>query len=135
MHTIESAVLVPIGLGLIVLLLMLTFYLHDQTVLAAEYSSTLLEWQMCQGPWDQEECSEETGLWSERLLITEVEVKRFSAGSTLYSVQAEETYQLFGSALRLLEQRFSETDELALKVFVKINPCWIKRIWKVVAEE
>ena len=32
MQTIEAAVLVPLGLGLVILLLLLTFFLHDQTV-------------------------------------------------------------------------------------------------------
>ena len=38
MQTIEAVVLVPLGLGLVILLLMLTFHLHDRTVLEAEYA-------------------------------------------------------------------------------------------------
>jgi len=54
MHTIESSILVPFGVGLVMILLMLTFFIHDQTVLTAEYASTILEWQMSQGKWNED---------------------------------------------------------------------------------
>ena len=132
MHTIEASVLVPLGLGLISLMLMLAFFLHDQTVLTAEYASTVLEWQMCPGAWDEDECAEESGQWNNGLLITSVHAQSFSAGKTVYYLQPVEEYQLFDSALNLLEQSFSNEQQKPVKAALKINPCWLKRVWEVV---
>ena len=103
MHTIEASVLVPLGLGLISLMLMLAFFLHDQTVLTAEYASTVLEWQMCPGARDEDECAEEIGQWHNGLLITSVHA-----------------------------QSFSNEQQKPVKAALKINPCWLKRVWEVV---
>ncbi|MBQ8815425.1 MAG: hypothetical protein IJZ85_13130 [Lachnospiraceae bacterium] len=132
MHTIESSVLVPLGLGLIVILLTLTFYLHDQVVLTAEYSSTILEWQMQPGKWTDAACEEEAEQWDEWLLITQVSVLQMKAGDAWFALRTREEYRLFDSALRMLEQRIAEEYELPTKRMIKIDPCWLKRIWKVV---
>ena len=125
MHTIEASILVPLGLGLISLMLMLTFFLHDQTVLTAEYSSAVLEWH-------EEECREEIDQWDDSLLITSVQAERFSAGNTVYCLRTTEEYRLFDSALNLLEQSFSKEQQKPLRVAARINPCWLKRVWEVV---
>lgn len=135
MHTIESSVLVPLGLGLIGILLLLTFYLHDQTVLAAEYSSLMLEWQSCQGAWDDEMCEAQSDRWEKKLLMTEVETVAITAGSNLCRLQTKEEYRLFDQILSLMEQSFSGTKEAKTGTLVKVNPCWLKRIWKVVEGE
>ena len=132
MHTIEASILVPLGLGLISLMLMLTFFLHDQTVLTAEYSSAVLEWQMGPGAWDEEECREEIDQWDDSLLITSVQAERFAAGNTVYCLGTTEEYRLFDSALNLLEQSFSKEQQKPLRVAARINPCWLKRVWEVV---
>ena len=135
MHTIEASVLVPMGLGLISLLLMLTFFIHDQTVLTAECSSAILEWQMCPGAWNEEECRKETSQWEESLLITRVDAEYFSAGKTVCCLRTKEEYRLFDSALNLLEQSFLVEQEKPAKTVLKINPCWSKRVWEVVMSE
>lgn len=133
MHVIESSFLVPLGLGLTVLLLMLTFYLHDQTVLTAEYSSFVLEWQASPGGLTDER---ESGLKqvSDRLLITGVSVEDINVGSTVCRIKTNEEYQLFEGALRLLEVGFDAESERTL-TGIKINPCWLKRVWKVAVGE
>lgn len=135
MHTIESSVLVPLGLGLIGIMLLLTFYLHDQTVLTAEYSSFMLEWQVCQEAWDEEICEEKFAQWEKKLLMTEVEMVSLSAGNNLCSLQTRERYRLFEQILNMMEQNFVGTKEVKTGGLVKVNPCWFKRIWKVVEGE
>ena len=135
MHTIESSVLVPLGLGLIGMLLLLTFYLHDQTVLTAEYSSLMLEWQACQGAWDDETGAEKSARWEKKLLMTEVEMVSLAAGNNLCRLQTKERYRLFDQILNMMEQSFSGTKEVETEILVKVNPCWLKRIWKVVEGE
>lgn len=135
MHTIEGAVLVPLGLGLIGILLMLTFFLHDQTVLTAEYSTFMLEWQSCPEGWEEKECTDRTALWNQKLFITEVQVLDISAGNNLCSLQTKEQYQLFDRVLSMMDQSFGSGDEVRSRVLLKVNPCWLKRIWKVVEGE
>ena len=133
MHVIESSFLVPLGLALIALLLMLTFYLHDQTVLTAEYSAFVLEWQERPGelPVDRKDSLTQI---SDRLLITGLSVESLKAGSTVCRIKTEETHRLFEGVLSLLEVGFDAEEERTFTYF-KLNPYWVKRIWKVAVEE
>lgn len=135
MHTIEASVLVPLGLGIICVFMMLTFFLHDQTVLTAEYSSFLLEWQTCPGAIGREECEARAERWADGLLITNVYPIKISAGNNFCWLQTGEEYRLFEGALNLIDQGFEQERRNPVCVSVKIDPCWIKRIWKVMDTE
>ncbi len=135
MHTIEASVLVPLGLGIICVFIMLTFFLHDQTVLTAEYSSFLLEWQTCPGAIRREECEAKAEQWADGLLITSVYPIKISAGNSLCWLQTGEEYRLFEGALSLVDQELERERRNPVLVSAKIDPCWIKRIWKVTDTE
>lgn len=132
MHTIEASILVPLGLGLIVIMLMLTFFVHDRTVLTAEYTSTVLEWQMSPGKWSEDKCEEENGHWDEYLLITDTGVLTMKAGSSVFRLKTRERYRLFDKVLQLMEQQLPESRDTREISCVKTDPFWLRRIWKVV---
>lgn len=132
MHTIESSILVPFGVGLVMILLMLTFFIHDQTVLTAEYASTILEWQMSQGKWNEDKCEEEKRQWNEYLLITETDALKMKAGSSFFSLKTRENYRLFNNVLQMMEQQLPEKRDTRIKTCTKTDPFWLRRIWKVV---
>lgn len=129
MQTIEAAVLVPLGLGLVTLLLMLTFFLHDQTVLEAEYAELMLGWQQNMDSLEEEgEKSGET--IGRRTLITQVEVTEKSFGSLIGRIKTEETRRIFLRGLSLLS--IGQVDEGRNReiMWVKIDAFWLKRIWR-----
>lgn len=131
MHTIEAAVLVPLGLGLLSIILMLTFCLHDQVVLAAECAELMLEWQHGgESSKGKKEIEEEL---RKGKLITEVTCSEFSGGKVLCRLQIKENWRVFQRGLAMLSLDRMEEDEARTKSFalVKINPCWLKRIWRV----
>ena len=129
MQTIEAAVLVPLGLGLVILLLMLTFFLHDQTVLEAEYSEAMLGWQQNVDSLKEEgeKSGEEIG---RRTLITQVEVIEKSFGSLIGGIKTEETRKIFQKGLSLLSIGKVDEGENREITWVKIDAFWLKRIWR-----
>lgn len=129
MHTIEAAVLVPLGLGLLTILLMLTFYLHDQTVLAADYGAMVLDWQHCTEDYTEEETGVEPEL-GDGLLITEVSLEAFSPGKQLFRLKARETWKVFQQALGLLTFVRPEEQHSREITLFRVNALWIKRIWR-----
>lgn len=129
MHTIEAAVLVPMGLGLLLILLMLTFYLHDQTVLAAEYGTMALEWQYCPEDYIKEEAEVEEML-GKGVLITDVSLEIFSQGKQSFRLKAEERWRVFQQGLRLLSLGDIQENRCREITLLRIDPCWIKRIWR-----
>ncbi len=129
MQTIEAAVLVPLGLGLLVLLMMLTFYLHDQTVLAADYGVMLLEWQRDPNETinDKEELEEQLQKGN---LITKVSLTEVSFGKLLGRIESEETWQVFEQGVKLVS--LGEIDEVKNRrvTWMRLDACWLKRIWR-----
>ena len=132
MHTIEASVLVPLGLGLMVILLMLTFFIHDRTVLTAEYASTMLEWQTSPGKWSEDKCEEEKRQWEKYLLMTNTRVLKMKAGNSIFRLKTREEYGVFNNILQIMEQNLPESGDLRLKTCIKTDPFWRRRIWKVV---
>lgn len=129
MQTIEAAVLVPLGLGLVTLLLMLTFFLHDQTVLEAEYAETMLGWQQNMDSLKEEgeKSGEEIG---RRTLITQVEVTERSFGSLIGGIKTEETRKIFQRGMSLLSTGRVDEERNREITWVKIDAFWLKRIWR-----
>ncbi|MBQ6876635.1 MAG: hypothetical protein IJN46_10455 [Lachnospiraceae bacterium] len=129
MQTIEAAVLVPLGLGLVTLLLMLTFFLHDQTVLEAEYAEAMLGWQQNMDSLKEEgeKSGEEIG---RRTLITQVEVTERSFGSLIGGIKTEETRKIFQRGMSLLSTGRVDEERNREITWVKIDAFWLKRIWR-----
>ena len=129
MQTIEAAVLVPLGLGLVTLLLMLTFFLHDQTVLEAEYAEAMLGWQQNMDSLKEEgeKSGEEIG---RRTLITQVEVTERSFGSLIGRIKTEETRKIFQRGMSLLSTGRVDEERNREITWVKIDAFWLKRIWR-----
>lgn len=129
MQTIEAAVLVPLGLGLLTVLLMLTFYLHDQTVLAADYGAMILEWQ--QSPKDSGEMEEEAEVQLQKgVLITDISLTEVSFGKQICRLKAEENWRVFQQGLNLLSLGNVEAVKSRSFTVIKIDACWLKRIWR-----
>ena len=129
MQTIEAAVLVPLGLGLVTLLLMLTFFLHDQTVLEAEYAEAMLGWQQNMDSLKEEgeKSGEEIG---RRTLITQVEVTERSFGSLIGGIKTEETRKIFQRGMSLLSTGRVDEERNREITWVKIDAFWLKRTWR-----
>lgn len=135
MHTIEASVLVPLGLGIIVVLMTVSFCLHDQVVLSAECAALMLEWQH----GDVVEADE--GLIEAELtgrsLITDISCTDFFAGKIWCRLEVAESRRLFGRGLARLAMGDSAAEppdeNVETKTFslIKIDPCWLKRIWRV----
>lgn len=129
MQTIEAAVLIPLGLGLVTLLLMLTFFLHDQTVLEAEYAGMMLEWQQNADSLKEEGEQSEEAI-GKRTLITQVEVAEKSFGSLIGRIEMDETRKIFQRGLSLLSIGRVDEGENREIMWVKIDAFWLKRIWR-----
>ncbi len=129
MQTIEAAVLVPLGLGLVTLLMILTFFLHDQTVLEAEYAGVMLEWQQNVGNLKKEgeESGQEIGKGA---LITRVAVTEEAFGALMGRIKTKETREIFRRGISLLS--IGNVDENSGReiTWIKINAFWLKRIWR-----
>ena len=129
MQTIEAAVLVPLGLGLVTLLLILTFFLHDQTVLEAEYAGVMLEWQQNADNIKNE--GEELGqAIGNGTLITQVAVTEESFGALTGRIKTKETREIFRRGISLLS--IGNVDENSGRdiMWIKIDALWLKRIWR-----
>ena len=129
MQTIEAAVLVPLGLGLVILLLMLTFFLHDRTVLEAEYAGIMLEWQQNANNIKEERRKTEEVI-GKRTFITQVDVTEESFGSLIGRIETKETRSVFRRGISLLS--FGNVDESSCReiTWIKIDAFWLKRIWR-----
>ena len=129
MQMIEAAVLVPLGLGLVTLLLMLTFFLHDRTVLEAEYAGVMLEWQ--QNADNPKKEGEESGNSIGRgTLITQVNVTEESFGAIIGRIKIEEKRKVFQRGLNVLS--IGKVDESSDReiMWIRIDAFWLKRIWR-----
>ncbi len=129
MQTIEATVLVPLGLGLVTLLLLLTFFLHDKTVLEAEYAGVMLEWQQNADNIKNE--GDELGqAIGKGTLITQVAVTEESFGALTGRIKAKETREIFRRGISLLS--IGNVDENSGReiMWIKIDALWLKRIWR-----
>lgn len=125
MQTLEAAVLVPLGLGLVILLLMLTFFLHDRTVLEAEYAKVMLEWQ--QNASGLNEGGEAIGKGT---LITQVNVTEASFGAMIGRIKVEETRKVFRRGMNLLSMGNVDESSDREIMWIRIDAFWLKRIWR-----
>lgn len=127
-QTIEAAVLVPLGLGLVILLLMLTFFLHDGIVLEAEYAKLMLTWQ------NADSLDRVGGVPGETIgkgtLITQANITEKSFGTLIGRIKIEETRRLFRRGLSLLS--IENVDESSRReiTWIKVDAFWLKRIWR-----
>lgn len=128
MQTIEAAVLVPLGLGLVVILIMLTFWMHDRVVMAAEYSSLVLEWQIAGEIGDENRIKKE---WTEQMLMTKVSQLEILAGNMVLHVKVDAERELLRTGYLLAEMSTPKTEVLSEKIVIRTDPCWLKRIWRV----
>ena len=129
MQTIEAAVLVPLGLGLVILLLMLTFFLHDRTVLEAEYAGIMLEWQQ-NANYLKKEGEESREAIGKGTLITQVDVTEESLGSVIGRIRTEETRRVFQRGLSLWSIGNVDESSRTEITWIKIDAFWLKRIWR-----
>ena len=129
MQTIEAAVLVPLGLGLVILLLMLTFFLHDRTVLEAEYAGIMLEWQQ-NANYLKKEGEESREAIGKGTLITQVDVTEESLGSVIGRIRTEETRRVFQRGLSLWSIGNVDESSRTAITWIKIDAFWLKRIWR-----
>lgn len=127
-QTIEAAVLVPLGLGLVILLLMLTFFLHDGIVLEAEYAKLMLTWQNADSLDRVGEVPGET--IGKGTLITQANITEKSFGTLIGRIKIEETRRLFRRGLSLLS--IGNVDESSRReiTWIKVDAFWLKRIWR-----
>ena len=129
MQTIEATVLVPLGLGLVILLLMLTFFLHDRTVLEAEYAGIMLEWQQNTNDL-RKEGKESEEVIGKGTLITQVDVTGEAYGSLVGRITAEETRRIFRRGLSLWSIETVDESRRTEITWIKIDAFWLKRIWR-----
>ena len=129
MQTIEAAVLVPLGLGLVILLLMLTFFLHDRTVLEAEYAGVMLEWQQNANNLKNEEKESEEVI-GKGTLITQVNITEESFGSLIGRIKTEETRRVFQRGLSLWSIGNVDESSRTEITWIKVDAFWLKRIWR-----
>ena len=129
MQTVEAAVLVPLGLGLVILLLMLTFFLHDRTVLEAEYAGVMLAWQQNANKLEKERKESEEVI-GKGTLITQVDVTEKSFGTLIGRIKIEETRKVFLRGLSLLSIGNIDENSDREIMWIKIDAFWLKRIWR-----
>lgn len=129
MQTVEAAVLVPLGLGLVILLLMLTFFLHDRTVLEAEYAGVMLVWQQNANKL-KKEGKESEEVIGKGTLITQVDITEKSFGSLIGRIKIEETREVFLRGLSLLSIGSIDENSDREIMWIKIDAFWLKRVWR-----
>jgi len=135
MHTIEAAFLVPLGLGIIVVLMAMSFCLHDQVAVAAESAAILLEWQHGE---EVNVNKEEMGArLTDMSMITNVTCTDLTEGKMKCRIRLTENWQVFRRGIELIALSNSASeimqDNTRTRSFslIKIDPCWLKRIWRV----
>lgn len=129
MQTVEAAVLVPLGLGLVILLLMLTFFLHDRTVLEAEYAGVMLVWQQNANKL-KKEGKESEEVIGKGTLITQVDITEKLFGSLIGRIKIEETREVFLRGLSLLSIGSIDENSDREIMWIKIDAFWLKRVWR-----